>query len=348
MQHRALLPLVALSLFGCVPDLDTDEATVTTPRVLAVIAEPPEVAPGPVQPVQYRALVADARGVRSDVPLTWFHCLAQKPLAELGPVSPDCFRVDSGRLAPFGQGGSVMATVPATACSLFGPNPPPPVEGQPPGRPVDPDESGGYKIPVMVGVASQDGDDVVLYEQRIACGLSGVSPALGLEYSQRYHANRNPAGRELRVVRASGESIVAQESAPIEVAVGERLELELAWTACPASDACGDGVCGPDESRQSCEADCARALGCDGAERYLDFDREGQVLRVRRESMRIAWYATAGKVERERTGVDETDLASASGNAWSAPAQPADVTLWMVLRDARGGVGVRQLAVRVR
>ncbi len=346
---RLRAPLtVALALAACVPELDVDEAIVRTPRLLAIQAEPAEVAPGPSQPVVYRALVADANGARGDAALTWFHCLAQKPLAELGPVSRDCLRTDSGQLTGLGQGARVTATLPTTACALFGPNPPPPVADQPPGRPVDADESGGYKLPVVVGMNLDSTSAVSLYEQRILCGLPGVSPELSVEYALRYHRNENPSVRELRAARASGEVVAIGEQA-LEVAANERLQLEVVWPDCPAVDACGDGVCGPDESRTSCaEAECTGPTGCGGQERYLYFDREQRVLSVRREALRVAWYGTAGEYEHERTGVSEQELASSSANVWTAPAQPGNYTLWAVLRDSRGGVGVRQMAAIVR
>lgn len=337
---------VAASLLACVPELDSDEATVRAPRVLAVIADPPEAAER--QTVRYRALVADERGAVQGAGLAWFHCLAQKPLAELGPISPDCLNFASGRLAPVGQGDRVETQVPADACSLFGPNPPQPMAGEPPGRPVDADESGGFRLPVVLGVQTAAGTEVALHEQRIACGLAGVSPSLAAEFSRRYHLNENPRVAELRVRRASGEVQPVAEGAPLLAQPGEVLELELAWPACPTTDACGDGVCGPDETTASCAGECQPLRGCGGQERYLDFDRERSELTVRRESLRVSWYATSGSYESERTGVSADDVAGVSRNVWTAPVQASDATLWLVLRDSRGGVGVRQLGVNVR
>ncbi len=330
---------------GCVPDLDVDESTVRAPRLLAVQAEPAEVAPGS-EAVVYRALIADASGARDDAAITWFDCLAQKPLAELGPVSRECLRIDSGKLTMIGQGMSVSAPVPSTACALFGPNPPPPMADQPSGRPVDPDETGGYKMPVVLGLSVAGTAAVELYEQRISCGLAGVSPDVSVEYALRYHRNENPSVRELRVTRASGE-VSSLGDQPLQVAARERVLLEVAWPDCPGSDVCGDGVCGPDETRESCADDCTQMHGCGGQERYLEYDRQQHALTVRREAMRAAWYATAGTYDQERTGVAEQEIASGSQNGWVAPEEPGSYTLWTVLRDARGGVGAHQTAVVV-
>lgn len=342
--HGAVALLVLAG--ACVPDLDTDESTVTKPRVLAVLAEPAEALPN--RPVRYRALVADSSGARPDLAPLWFQCLAQKPLAELGPVSSDCLYVERGKLKAVGEGASVEATLPANACALFGPNPPQPMGNEPPGRPVDADETGGYKFPIVVGLNSGSAVDATLYEQRIQCGLAGVAPELSLDYALRYHVNSNPSVRELRVVHPGGSALTLAEGQPLEVALGERVEIEVAWPECPLSDQCGDGVCGPDESRLTCAGDCEPLKGCGGAERYLQFDRERVELVARRESMRLAWYATAGTFGDERTGVDADDATSLSKNTWTAPAQATSGTLWIVLRDARGGVGSSALTFVVR
>jgi hypothetical protein len=89
-------------------------------------------------------------------------------------------------------------------------------------------------------------------------------------------------------------------------------------------------------------------VGCAGQERYLWFDRERQKLSIRRESVRVAWFATAGRYADERTGVDEEATAPRSQNQWTAPGKAQDLTLWVVLRDARGGVGFRELKVHVK
>jgi hypothetical protein len=344
-KRALLLCAAAIAVSACVPDVDSDESTVIAPRVLAIEAEPAEAAPNAT--VRYRALVVDGSGVRSDLPLSWFHCLAQKPLAELGPIDRDCLYAERARLAPLGAGQAIEATLPADACALFGPNPPLPMADKPPGRPVDADESGGYKLPVIAGLGTQTGSQAVLYEQRISCGLAGVSPDLSFDYAQRYHANQNPRVAALRVVRASGASELVSDL-PVQVAVAERIELEVAWPDCPLSDSCGDGVCGADEGRMSCAQDCEPLRGCAGAERYVVYDREKSQLVVRREALRVAWYATAGSFDEERTGVEADVPTQRSSNVWQAPSSPATATIWVVLRDSRGGVGSAQLTLQAR
>ena len=338
--------LFSLAALACVPDLDSDESTVREPRVIAIQAEPAEAAPN--AEVTYRALYVDQNGERKSGELSWFFCTAQKPLAELGPISQACLGADPDKLDRIGHGLTVRGTLPAAACSLFGPNPPPPVEDQPPGRPVDPDQTGGFKLPVMLGVDAGQGQDILLYEQRVACGLAGVTPKVSIEFNQRYHRNQNPTVSLLEVKRQSGAKQTLGEDEVLEARPSEKLTLSAGWPLCPASDVCGDGVCGPDETAVACAEDCSTVAGCGGQERYLWFDTERKELTVRREALRVAWFATAGSYDDERTGVDEAASSSRSDNGWTAPDEAQDLTLWLVLRDARGGVGFRELKVRVR
>ena len=74
----------------------------------------------------------------------------------------------------------------------------------------------------------------------------------------------------------------------------------------------------------------------------------GRALTTARESLRVSWYGTAGRFDEPRTGRAGDDPATTADNAWTAPAAPGAVTLWVVLRDDRGGAAWRSLAVTVR
>lgn len=335
-----------LGLSACVPELDVDEAVVREPRVIAVQARPAEARPG--EQVTYRVLYVDEDGRRESGDIRWFYCRAPKPLAELGPINRDCLDGSSGALERFGRGLQVRGSVPSDTCSLFGPNPPPPRADEPPGRPTDPDDTGGYKQPVMIGVNTDAGQDVLLFEQRIRCNLSGVPPQVSIEYNQRYHINENPRVSRIGVRRANGSVAEVAADDVLEVKRGEKVTLAVQWPLCPLSDECGDGVCGPDETSSSCAQDCNPFDGCGGQERYVWFNTETRALEVRRESLRVAWYGTGGTFEYERTGAGEEETRRESTNVWTAPDKAGDLTLWVVLRDARGGVGFREIAVTVR
>ena len=101
----------------------------------------------------------------------------------------------------------------------------------------------------------------------------------------------------------------------ITVTQGDRIALRADWPACAGADACG------------------------GAESYLSIDPTTKQIATRRESIVVSWYASAGKFDGDRSGRDESDMATNAGNTWTAPKTAGPVHLWTVLRDARGGVG---------
>ena len=329
---------------GCKPDLDQRASRISGTRVLAVRSEPAEAEPR--DPVSFTALVVDADG-RADTlpPPTWAFCTARKPLAELGPVSPACFSHSPDAFVGLGVGARVDAVLPASACRDFGPEVPTAKPGEPYGRPVDPDPTGGYYQPLTVFLGGGDGD-VSVDTTRISCGVAGASSDDVIVFRQRYHGNQNP---RVDVLQIDGADLPADPTTPPRaVARGAHLTFHVAWPACPAIDACGDGVCGPDESRLDCATDCAIPTGCAGAERYLYFDAEARQLVARRESMRVSWFATAGTFDRDRTGRSSDETEPSSDDAWDAPAEAMTVRGWVVLRDDRGGVAWRSFALDVR
>ncbi len=285
----------------------------------------------------------------------WAYCDARKPLAELEPVSPQCLQSSGDWFIPIGAGTSASGTMPADACRQFGPDVPQPQPNQPPGRPVDPDPTGGYYEPVRVRASGAHGDLVELGETRIICSLASASADVVATFAQRYHANAIP--RASSFGPTGGEPWVTSDAGTNTVAAGRKLTLEVAWSTCPATDSCGDGVCGPEETAlacplcdatvAACPADCTPLVGCTGAERYVALDAVSGALVVRREALSVAWYATGGSFEVDRTGRDANDLATTSDNGWTPPSQPGSVTLWVVLRDDRGGVSWTAYTVQV-
>ncbi|HEX3594926.1 MAG TPA: hypothetical protein VHU80_07490, partial [Polyangiaceae bacterium] len=154
-RHFAVLLVVASAFASaCIPTITDDLATIAKPRLLAVATTPAEAAPA--TSVALEALVAVPPDARSPA-VSWELCLDRKPLTELGAVSPAC--LDRGADAAIeqsaGQGQEVASAVPREACSLFGPNPPPPKPGETGGRPADPDPTGGYYQPVVAFLGNE-------------------------------------------------------------------------------------------------------------------------------------------------------------------------------------------------
>jgi hypothetical protein len=345
-----ILAVVALAGPSCKPNLDQTVSVITEPTVLAVRSDPPDAKPPAV--IKYTTLYVDGSGPIAKVPVDSAFCEARKPLAELGPVNTKCLQASGSWFVPIGDGSPVSGALPADGCKLFGPDVPPPVMNQPQGRPVDPDATGGYYEPVRL--LASDGT-VTLDQTRLSCGLGGVASDVGVDYLHRYHANENPSVAALSQVGAGGAAgapLMTSDQGTNAISPGEHLELRVAWAPCPATDVCMDGVCGPDETSESCPADCttgATPIGCAGAERFVVFDIASQALVVQRESIAAAWYTTPGaSVDADRTGRDSTDALTTSDNGWQAPAAAGLAHLWVVLRDSRGGVGWAEYAFDVK
>jgi hypothetical protein len=345
----ALVLAVGATTAACIPELADGASRVDAPRVLAVRAEPAEAAPG--RPVTYTALYADATGELAEAPVDWAYCLLRKPLSELGPVNRGCFvATDEDALAPLGTGLSAMGMLPRDGCRLFGPTPPPPRDGEPVGRPVDPDATGGFYQPVRLLVRDDSGAEAyTLFEHRITCGAAGTTQEQALELTRRGRPNANPVPAPLLLARG-GEVLELRgddTAPPVEVAAGETVRLGTAWPDCPEVGVCGDGVCSADEDRARCLADCRTPAGCGGAEHYVAFDPLRRAVVLQRESIRVAWLATAGVFTEERTGREPDDRGRDSENTWTAPDVPGDVSLWVVLRDDRGGTAWQRHRIRV-
>jgi hypothetical protein len=344
--------LSVLLLVGCKPNLDQTVSIIESPIVLAVRSDPPEGAPA--SPVQFTALYVDDTGPVVQAPLDWAFCSARDPLANLGPVNPKCLEKAGTWLAPLGVGVQVHGKLPDDGCRQFGPDVPEPLPGQPPGRPVDPDSTGGYYQPVRYLAPGNTGVYVGIAETRLSCNLAGAFGGEAVAFAKRYHGNANPnaASLELSLDDDASAGVVLPSAADggvtNTVPVGAHVSLRVGWTACPLQDACGDHVCGPDETVQSCLSDCGNPTGCTGAERFAAFDLGSQSVVDRREAMAIAWFATAGTFDHDRTGREATDATNTSDNGWRAPAQPSLVHLWVVLRDDRGGVGWGEYRLDVR
>ncbi len=340
----------ALALSGCTPELDDRLFLVTGPRLLAIAPSPAEAAPP--APVTFRALYVDPGGVRTEGTLSWAYCTARKALTDDGTVSQACLAAAGADLTPIGSGATAGGPLPMDGCRLFGPDLPAPTAGQPSGRPVDPDPTGGFYQPVRL-LVRDGGASTAIGAARMACGLGGgPTPDVAADFAQRYRLNEAPALASLSLVRAGHATPIAPDApgAPpgATVARGEAVTLRAAWAACPTKAVCGDGVCGIDEDATTCKADCAAPKGCTGSEAYLVLDAASRALVTAREAIRVAWFATGGTLGDDSSGRDPSEAGETTlDNGWTAPATGGDVRLWVVIRDDRGGVGWESYRVAV-
>jgi hypothetical protein len=345
-----ILGVTLAGFAACQPNLSDTVSIVASSRVLAIKASPAEAAPGVT--VHYLALVAAGVGPDAGTPkLVWDYCNARNPLSNLGPVNTECTEPGNADLTSLGVGLAASGSLPELACSNFGPNAPAGTaagDGGSAGQPVNPDSTGGYYQPVSVFEASPGAPDTV-YFMRISCGFAGANEASQGALTARYHLNTNP---EIAALLANDVTLQpSTNGASNPVTPHTKLSLEVRWPTCPLVDRCGDGVCGADESVTSCSADCASPggpKGCAGAERYVNFDITSQTVVDQREAIDVAWYASGGAFDQDRTGRAGTDDATSSDNGWLSPSVPGDVHLWVVLRDDRGGVGWADYAIHVK
>jgi len=333
---------------ACVPTFDDQLSIVSEPKLLAVQSEPAEAAPG--EQVTLNALVASPALEQSESALSWGLCRARKPLTELGPVNPLCLqppeRAPRDAVTPLGRAASVSATLPMDACRLFGPSLPEAMNGQPAGRPVDPDPTGGFYQPITVTVL--DSGVTSLGDIRLFCPPSGLDQDQAGDFAAQYRRNENPTLERLVSLDAAGAATpVPDEPDTLSVSVGQSIHLQASWAACPTSAVCGDAICGPLEDKSSCPADCTAPKGCTGAESYAWWNPGAGQLESRRESVRVSWFATAGRFANPVTGRDEDESDTTSENTWLAPTTPGPVRLWLVMRDARGGQSFRSFVITV-
>jgi hypothetical protein len=344
--------LGAVLCVACQPNLDDTVSVVTSPRVLAIQAVPAEAPPSAT--VKFTALVAPAAAADAGGPrLQWNYCNARNPLSNLGPVNTACVVPGNAALQPIGTGLAASGSVPGLACSNFGPNAPAGMDGGAGGQPVNPDSTGGYYQPVSAFLKMPSPYDTI-YFMRLSCGFAGANEASQGILAARYHLNTNP---EVASLMGNGKALVAAVGgAKNSVPGGSKLALEVVWPVCPLVDKCGDGVCGADESAMSCPSDCAPPVGgkvggpkgCAGAERYVNFDLSTQTVVDQREGIDVSWFATAGTFTQDRTGRAGTDDATTSDDQWTAPTSLGDASLWVVLRDDRGGVSWAEYAFDVK
>ncbi len=344
LTNTRMRALALALLFACRPDLTARQSVVDGPRILAIRSDPAEAEGKDV--VSYSALVVDSSGGTPSITVDWALCTARKPLKELEPVNPICTSRVGDFLIPLGQGTTASGKVPSDACRLFGPEVPSPRPGEPFGRPTDPDPTGGYYQPVCAILVAADGDQPIIGSSRLSCGVAGASSTDATEFHAHYHVNSNPTIVALTI---NGQPAGVEDSSATPLPAGTVAHLEVDWPVCPEVDACGDALCGPDETPTSCAADCGDALkGCGGAERYFFYDAEALHNQTRRESMRASWFATGGSYAVDISGREETDSTPNASDNLNLPTAPGLLHGWVVLRDSRGGVVWKNFVIAVK
>ena len=253
IANMFLVLVLVAGAASCRPDIEDHTFLVDGPRVLAIAAEPAEAKPGAT--VAFRALYVDTSGTLQSGPIDWALCHDRKPLTEPGVISSTCLVPPpqtaepplSSPLVPLGVGTAVMGTLFEDGCRTFGPDPPPPKDGETPGRPVNPDFTGGFYLPLRVREQGVTGDSYTSGRVRILCELSGASQAQFIDFNRHYRPNGNPS---IAKVTSHGVAIPedsGSSGATLAVRAGEAVSLHIESPSCPSSPVCGDSICGIDE-----------------------------------------------------------------------------------------------------
>jgi len=203
---RSATPLLSLLMLGgCAPD-ETELAEVSELRVLGVVADPPEAAPG--APIQLSLVAASPSGPVIDGSVRWSVCSLPKALSEPGFASAAC--IDGADPALPARSLSVSLSIPPEACARFG------GADDADLRPRDADDTGGYYQPVRAALAGAANPTLV--RLRMLCPLRDAPIDLVKAYAERYRPNQNPAFDEVAAPEETGDRIVAP-GAEISLAV---------------------------------------------------------------------------------------------------------------------------------
>ena len=229
---------------ACEPSLDDRTFQVSSARVLAVQSVPAEALPGGAVALRRSMSMGMAP---SPGPFDWAFCEDRNPLADLNSVSPTCATLHAGTFLELGHAPTTDGQLPTDACRQFGPDVPSALPGQLPGRPVDPDATGGYYQPVRLAA----GNTIAVGLVRVTCEVAGATSDQTSDLAAHDHPNANPA---IDAVSDSVLGALVDETAGANaVQRSQRLDLRATWAACdPTATSCtGSEVClpGPADAR---------------------------------------------------------------------------------------------------
>jgi hypothetical protein len=158
-------------------------------------------------------------------------------------------------------------------------------------------------------VLARGGEHAIALE-RVTCNLARAPSEVAATYRAEYVPNRNP---KIAAVRAKVQGAATEFG---ELSAHAHVEIEVEWTA-------------------------------DSKESFLVYDLSSAAVVTHRESLTVSWFADSGSFAVARTGRGELDDEVTSANLWTAPSA-GDTTLWIVLRDSRGGVDFLVQSARIR
>lgn len=258
MRTRSILVAAAFVVAGCNQALP-DRALVTSLRVLAVRAEPPEALPGTA--VHFDALVADPLGRGRPLKRAWAICNPGE--GGVGTCG------DPARTAILGSNLTADWTIPADALSGLN----------------EEEAKLGRDVYVVLAVQFDDGTGQVdradhdVAFKRVRISTNG-------------DPNRNPSLSSLQIDKNSADGLTVPGSSVLALEADASASSRQKW----ASPGGASGI----------------------------------------EDARFTWLISAGHLDDAVTFAD----GDAATNRWYLPpaSDAADLSLWVVLRDGRGGI----------
>lgn len=303
------------SLWGCGEQPLARRSRVSGPRVLAIVAEPPEVRPG--ERVSIRAVTG---GLTMEPTFRWWVCARPEATttfsaaSTFGVAEPDqgCFGDAAvGTVELPSRGPSVTLSVPAdlltridALSAVYGRR-----------LPVETLRTLARTVglPFTIALEMSHGTTTVRAIKRVVVKDTmdpNVNPP-----RPRFRFGIAPDGGHggVAIVPLEGDDDPCgrEDRAPLQVHPGQRVEI--------APD--------PNESAWLQE--------------YDTLDSSGHISRLR-ETAFYSWFATDGWFSADRTRIPTRNT------FWTAPNRPGSVTHWLVVRDGRGGTSVCRYVVDVQ
>lgn len=228
---RAFLTAASLlAVGGCiqVPTRDP-ESYVNGMRLLAIKAEPPEVAAG--ETTTLNALIIDTKGRATDV--AWAYCALRPPMGTR--VSNDCvLNEQADYLFPFGSGSSTMFLMPTLDPSMLG----------------TADNTNGIYLPLRAKVTGEDPALTAIYPLRVGMGgTANKNPRINNVYQVIAGAGMpTDGGGPMDGPISSGTNLLVpfDPAAPLVVHEGDRITLRALFASGSAERYMGTSFGGRD------------------------------------------------------------------------------------------------------
>ncbi len=309
--------LLILLVTGCGPQFDP-ASYLTGLRVLAIKAEPPELAPGQTATLTPLIFQPGQPGGNDAGAPTFEWSLCNSVPKPGQSVDKSCFDTDLGDLTiPLGEGPTIKVTMPNVPAEELG----------------VPDSTGGVYLPVILTVRSGSETVTAVYRLRYTNIIKTPFFTGPLQ-----PPNHNPHIEDVLI--AYPDDAGTRPLDDFAIHTGDRVSLRAQL---PDSDR---------EEYPSIEGALSLPDGgfsLDGGVHFFDggISVGGLQLVTVRETLRVSWFADVGRLDPDVTGAEGKLDTTLYLDKYLVP-PPADIDVYVVVRDDRGGTDftVRKLLLR--